>query len=209
MEPSARQALEQRIRELCMRGETGLAVQAALEGYGPEFMRLMGSILHDREQAREAYSSLAESLLTALPAFRWDCSFRTWAYQVARHVAYRMIASPAAREQPASLGVLRDEAQPEPSLPKPWLQSSVKERFRVLREQLSPHERTLLELRVDRRMSWHDVARAISGPDEFPSREALDRKAAVLRQQFRRIKERLKELARQAEMLSSEEQAPL
>jgi RNA polymerase sigma-70 factor (ECF subfamily) len=209
MESGARQILEQQIRELCRRGETGHAVQVALEGYGPEFMRLLGSILQEREQTRDAYSSLAESLLKDLPAFRWDCSFRTWAYQVARHIAYRMISSPAARELPVSLGAFRDEVQPEQSSRKPWLQSTVKERFRELREQLSPHERTILELRVDQRMSWHDVARTMAGPEEELSSAALERKAAVLRQQFQRIKVRLRELAREAAMFSSGAQAPL
>lgn len=209
MEPGARQELEQRIRELSRRGETGLAVQAALEGYGPEFMRLIGSILRDREQTRDAYNSLVASLLAALPAFRWDCSFRTWAYQVARHVAYRMAASPAARELPMSIGAFVDEPQPEQSEPKPWLQSTVKERFRTLRERLSPHEQAILALRVDQRMSWQNVAQAMAGPQETLSRAELDRKAAVLRQQFQRIKVRLRELALEAEMFSSGEQVSL
>ena len=211
MESGERQQLEQRIRGFCLRGETGHAVQAALEGYGPEFMRLLGSILHDREQTRDAYSSLTEQLLVDLPSFRWDCSFRTWAYQVARHIAYRMIASPAARELPVSVGAFRDEVQPEQSLTKPWLQSTVKARFRELRAQLSPHEQAILTLRVDQRMSWHEVARAMAGPEEALSPAALDRKSAVLRQQFQRVKERLRELAREAEMLTSGrgEQAPL
>ncbi|WP_375765877.1 sigma-70 family RNA polymerase sigma factor [Archangium gephyra] len=209
MEASARQKLEQRIHELCTRGETGHAVQVALEGYGPEFMRLLGSILHDREQARDAYSTFTENLLMDLPRFRWDCSFRSWAYQVARHVAYRIATSPAARELPVSLGAFRDQVQPEPSQPKPWMRSTLKERFRELREQLTPHEKRILSLRVDERMSWHDVARAIAGPDEVLTREALDRKSAVLRQQFKRIKTRLRELAQQAEMLSSEEHPSL
>ncbi|WP_224364564.1 RNA polymerase sigma factor [Hyalangium versicolor] len=209
MEPSARQELEQRIHDCCKRGDTGSAVQVALEGYGPEFMRLLGSILHDREQTRDAYSILTENLLRDLPTFRWECSFRTWAYQVARHIAYRMASSQAAREEPVSLGALRDEAQPERSLAKPWLQSNVKARFRELREQLSPHEQTILLLRVDQRLSWYDVARSMSNPEEVLSQEALERKAAVLRQQFQRIKARLRELARQAEMLSSGENASL
>ncbi|WP_309890273.1 sigma-70 family RNA polymerase sigma factor [Archangium sp.] len=211
MESGARQQLEQRIREFCLRGETGHAVQTALEGYGPEFMRLLGSILHDREQARDAYSALTEHLLMDLPTFRWDCSFRTWAYQVARHIAYRMIASPAARKLPVSLGALRDEAHRERSLTKPWLQSTVKARFRELREQLSPHEQAILAFRLDQRMSWQEVARAMAGPEDVLSPGALDRRAAVLRQQFQRIKERLRELAREAEMFSSGsgDQAPL
>lgn len=205
MEPSVRQALEHRIRDCCQRGDIGQAVATALEGYGPEFMRLLNSILHDRERARDAYSAFSERLLIDLPTFRWDCSFRTWAYQVARHIAYRMISSPTAREQPVSHGAFRQEAQPERSRTSPWIQTTVKARFRLLREQLTPHEQAILLLRVDRRLSWLEVARAMATPGEELTSGALNRKAAVLRQQFQRIKDRLRELAWEAELLSSQE----
>ncbi|MCY1076526.1 RNA polymerase sigma factor [Archangium lansingense] len=208
MDSSARQVLEQRIRECCQRGDIEQAVKMALEGYGPEFLRLLGSILHDRELARDAYGAFSERLLLDLPDFRWECSFRTWAYQVARHIGYRMAASSAAREEPVSHGALQGEVQPERSQTSPWLQTTVKARFRALREQLTPHEQTILMLRLDRRMSWHDVARNLASPDEALSPGELNRRAAVLRQQFQRIKEHLRELAREAELFSSQTPAP-
>jgi RNA polymerase sigma-70 factor, ECF subfamily len=208
MESSARQALEQRIQECCLRGDIEQAVKIALEGYGPEFLRLLGSILHDRELARDAYGVFSERLLLDLPDFRWECSFRTWAYQVARHVGYRMANASAARELPVSHGAFHDEVQPERSQTSPWLQTTVKARFRALREQLTPHEQTLLMLRVDRRMSWLDVARAMATSDEERTSGALNRRAAVLRQQFQRVKERLRELAQEAELFSSHPSGP-
>ncbi|HYO70232.1 MAG TPA: sigma-70 family RNA polymerase sigma factor [Archangium sp.] len=203
MESSARQVLEQRIHECCQRGDIEQAVKIALEGYGPEFLRLLGSILHDRELARDAYGAFSERLLLDLPDFRWECSFRTWAYQVARHVGYRMAHASAARELPVGPGAFYDEVQPERSQTSPWLQTTVKARFRALREQLTPHEQTILMLRVDGRMSWLDVARAMATSDEERTPGALTRRAAVLRQQFQRIKDRLRELAREAELFSS------
>ena len=205
MEPSARKAQEQRIRELCQHGEVARGVELALETYGPEFMRLLGSILRDPERTRDAFNDFGERLMTDLPSFRWDCSFRTWAYQVARHIAYRMVASPVRREQPLSQGVFSREAQPDRTWTHPWLQTSVKQRFRALREHLTPHEQALLRLRVDQRLSWFDVARELAGPDEVLTPAVLQRRAAVLRQQFQRIKERLRELAREEALLSSQE----
>ena len=204
MQAEQREALEQRIREFCLRGDVGRAVEEALAGYGPEFMRLLASLLRDAERAREAYAIFSETLLMDLPSFRWESSFRTWAHRVARNVAYRFAASPAGREVPVSQGAFAQQVHHEWSRTHPWLRTDIKERFRALRSQLEPREQLLLELRVDRRMSWTDVAKQLAEPDEPMTSEALARRAAVLRQQFQRIKARLRALAREAELVSRE-----
>ncbi|MCP3144102.1 RNA polymerase sigma factor [Pyxidicoccus xibeiensis] len=201
--PGEREVLEQRIRHACARGEVGEAVALALEGYGPEIHRLLESILRDLDRARDAYCDFSESLLRDLPAFRWESSFRTWAYCVARNVAYRLAASSSRRDGQESLRVVEELPHAERSRTNPWLRSSVKERFRGLREQLAPHERTILELRVDLRLSWLDIARRLAPPGGPPTPEALHRKSAVLRQQFRSLKQRLRELADEERLLST------
>ncbi len=208
MQPEERETREQRIHELCEQGDVGRAVEEALAGYGAEFMRLLGSLLNDRERAREAYGILSETLLMDLPGFRWESSFRTWAHRVARNVAYRMATSPAGREVPVSHGAFEQQVHREWSRTRPWLRTDIKERVRALRSQLEPSEQLLLELRIDRRMSWTDVARHLSGPDEPMTSDALARRSAVLRQQFQRIKARLRALAREAELLSRESSHP-
>jgi RNA polymerase sigma-70 factor (ECF subfamily) len=204
MQPEEREVLEQRIHELCERGDVGRAVEAALGGYGPELMRLFVSLLKDMERAREAYGIFSEALLMDLAGFRWESSFRTWAHRVARNVAYRMATAPAGRELPVSQGALEQHVHHDWSRTRPWLRTDIKERIRALRSQLEPYEQTLLELRIDQRMSWTDVARRLSGPGEPVTPEALARRSAVLRQQFQRIKARLRALAREAELLSRE-----
>ncbi|QSQ23441.1 sigma-70 family RNA polymerase sigma factor [Pyxidicoccus parkwayensis] len=204
MQADARDALEQRIHQHCQEGDVGRAVEEALAGYGAELMRLLGSLLKDRERAREAYAIFSETLLMDLPSFRWESSFRTWAHRVARNVAYRMAAAPSGREVPVSHGAFDHHAHQDWSRTRPWLRTDVKERIRALRSQLEPYEQTLLELRIDRRMSWTDVAKRLADPDEAMSSEALARKSAVLRQQFQRIKARLRALAREAELISRE-----
>jgi RNA polymerase sigma-70 factor (ECF subfamily) len=167
-------------------------------------MRLMASLLEDKEKAREASAIFSETLLLDLPAFRWESSFRTWARRVARNVAYRMAAAPSRREVPVSQGAFDQQPHHEWSRTRPWLRTDVKDRVRALRAQLEPYEQTLLQLRIDQRMSWTDVARRLSEPGESLTSEALARRAAVLRQQFQRIKVRLRALAREAELLSRE-----
>jgi len=203
MRPRERESLERLLRELCERGELGRVVELALAAYEPELLRLLGSILRDPERTREAFSDVSEHLLRSLPSFRWESSLRTWVYRLARNIGYRHATAPARRELPVSRGAFLHEVQPERSQTNPWLQTLVKERFRLLREQLTRHEQTLLLLRVDQQLSWLEVARALSAPDEDLTAEALSRKAAVLRQQFQRIKVRLRELAQEEELLSA------
>lgn len=203
MQPREREALEQRVHDLCRDGDVGGAVEAAVAGYGPELLRLMGAILKDPERTREAFSDFCEVLLKDLPDFRWQSSLRTWAYQVARHLAYRHAAANNWREVPVSRDAFAQEAHRGRSQTQPWLRTTIKERFRRLRSRLGPYEQTLLALRVDRRLSWEEVARELAPSSERMSQEELRRRAAVLRQQFQRIKARLRELAEEEQLLST------
>jgi RNA polymerase sigma-70 factor (ECF subfamily) len=68
--------------------------------------------------------------------------------------------------------------------------TEVKERVRRLREALPTADRMLLILRVDREMSWRDLARVVLG--EGPSAVELEREAVRLRKRFQLVKERLR-----------------
>jgi RNA polymerase sigma-70 factor (ECF subfamily) len=193
MEPNSRARLEEQIRELCARGEIHEAVVVVLRGYGSELKEFMRSQLPNPEWAQEAFSAFCESLLKDLPAFRWESSFRYWAYRVARHVCYRVSAS-ARREVPVSRGAFDQAAQRERSGTQPWQRTELKDRFRVLREQLDPVDQRLLVLRIDRQLAWTDIAREMISTGEPPTPEVLDRKATALRQRFKRLKARLREL---------------
>jgi len=193
MGTDSRAQLEEQIRELCERGEIGDAVVVALRGYGPELMEFMRSQLPNSEWAQEAFSAFCESLLKDLPAFRWECSFRSWAYRVARHVCYR-VGTTSRREVPVSRGAFDQAPQRERSGTQPWQRTELKDRFRALRERLDPIDQRLLELRIDRCLAWTDIARELSAPGEPLTPEVLGRKATALRQRFQRLKARLREL---------------
>jgi RNA polymerase sigma-70 factor, ECF subfamily len=77
----------------------------------------------------------------------------------------------------------------------------VKSEFTRLREMLDAEDRMLLTLRVDRQMHWQDVARVMSGPEVHLTPAALQKKASALRQQFQRVKGRLRYLAEQRGIL--------
>ncbi|MCY1082941.1 RNA polymerase sigma factor [Archangium lansingense] len=202
MQLEEREKLEQEIRALSKQGDLAGAVERALEGYGQEIMRLMASVLHDYERSRDAFSLFSENLLRGLSGFRWESSFRTWAYRLARNACYQVMHAPAGREQPMTTSRLPDEAIKMRSETRPWQRTSVKERFRALRESLDPQERMLLLLRVDQRLSWDEVARVMSEGEEELTDAALKRKAAALRQQFQRIKSHLRSLAEEEGLIS-------
>ncbi len=58
-----------------------------------------------------------------------------------------------------------------------------------------PDDQTLLMLRIDRGLSWRDLALAISSEEGASSDEAISINAARLRKRFEQIKQRLRELA--------------
>jgi len=196
MHADERERLEREIQELSRGGDVAGAVERALQGYGQEILRLMTAMLHDTDRGRDAFGVFSENLLRGLPGFRWESSFRTWAYRLARNACVQVLRAPALRrEQPMSLSAIPEQPFAARSDTRPWQRTSVKERFRALRESLEPQERLLLSLRVDQRLSWEEVARVMAEGEETPRAGELKRRAAALRQQFQRVKEHLRTLA--------------
>ena len=103
----------------------------------------------------------------------------------------------------AGLGGADNIVEIEPCITR--LRTEVKEGFRALREQLSPHDRMLLQLKVEQDLPWTDVAEILWDEPAPPTREALEKRAASLRQQFKRLKERLKALAIESGLINPEE----
>ena len=203
--PNERQQLEQEVRALCEREDIGGAVERTLQGYGREILRLMHSVMHQPDAARDAFSLFSENLFKGLPKFRWESSLRTWSYRLARNACYQVMHAPSAREQPMSLSALPEQELHPRTETHPWQRTSVKERFRQLREQLKPEERMLLMLRVDQRLSWAEIARVMAEAEEGAGSEPVARRAAALRQQFQRLKTHLRELAVKEGLLSPED----
>ncbi|WP_244237400.1 RNA polymerase sigma factor [Corallococcus llansteffanensis] len=195
MQIEERRRLEDDLQALCARGEYNRAVEQALIAYGPELRRLMGAVLRDEAQAQEAFSLFCECLLKGLPEFRWESSFRTWSQRIARNVCFKLLNAPAVRHRHVSLSAISARSAPRRSTTRPWQRSTVKDRFRALCERLDPEQQKLLVLRVDQKLSWPEVVRAMSDSDESMTSEQQARRATALRQQFQRLKAQLRALA--------------
>jgi RNA polymerase sigma-70 factor (ECF subfamily) len=200
-------ALEAGIKEKWEAGDLQGAATEALRGYGLELLSYLVAITRDESEASEVYSAFCEAMWSGLPDFHWQCTFRTWAYVLARHALFRRHRDPfrnAGRAVPLSRAPevfkIADDVRSRTLI---FLRSEVKDRVALLREQLEPDDQSLIILRINRRLSWDEIARIMYEEETEPSAQQLRRKAAALRKQFQRAKERLRRLVEQDRILES------
>lgn len=187
--------LEDELGALVRAKQFDRAATQALESYGPELYGFLVSYVGNEADAADVFSQVGEDLWKGLPSFGLGCSLRTWLYVLARHAAARYRRSPWNRRTGDSrIDSLVDIAR---SRTQPWLRTDVKDRFRALRDALDPDDRSLLVLRVDRGLSWEEVARVTLGA-ESPEPDVLSRETDRLRKRYQLLKDDLRKRAREA-----------
>jgi RNA polymerase sigma-70 factor (ECF subfamily) len=200
MEADDRARLEETIEAHCKSERFGDAVTIAVRGFGPEVLGYLAAMSRNEVDANDAFSLFCEDLWRGLPKFRWQSSFRTWAYTLARHALYRLARDPERRHPKVAISgspQLAELAVHIRTTTMLALKSEPRTKVARLREQLEPDDRTLLILRIDRKLSWQDIARVMA---DAPLEDAdLVRAAATLRKRFERVKERLRKLAAETE----------
>ena len=205
MDAAAREALEAELRRACEDEALREAATLAIRGYGPEILGYLAALTRNDADAAEVFSSFCENLWRGLPGFRWASSFRTWAYTLARHALSRYGRDPhrrAGRHVALSeVSEVLEIVEQVRSTTLVHLRTEVKNEFAVLRDKLEPDDRTLLVLRVDRQLSWTEIAHVMWSEAGEPDEAGLKRTAAALRKRFERAKERLRRLARDANLL--------
>jgi RNA polymerase sigma-70 factor (ECF subfamily) len=208
MPSEQREELEREIRALWERGELQGAAAAAVRGYGPEIYGFLVAFHRQKDDASEVFAAFTERLWRGLPGFEWQCSFRTWAYAIARNTSltYRR----QARRRAEIYGPLPEGSQlsaleqPPRSETASYLKTQRQTRMAALRESLPREDQELLVLRVDRKLAWRDLARVLlhAGDGSSPNDEVLEREAARLRKRFQLLKEQLYELGRREGLIS-------
>ena len=181
-------------------GDLRAAATAAVEEYGPEVLGFLVTFLRDEQDASEVFSQACEDLWAGLARFEGRASLRTWFYVLARHAAARFRRSPHRHpERRLALCEISDIAEQVRSQTLPHLRSAIKDRFALIRDALAEDDRALLVLRVDRELSWTDIARVFLAEDD--SDQALARESARLRKRFQLIKDEIRKRAREAGLL--------
>ncbi len=185
-----RQALEAPLRAAAETGNWERAVTDALRLYGTELLSFLQAVAKNDDLAADAFAELSEDLWRGLPSFRWQSSLRSWLYTLARNALNQLRRDPRRRaERNIPLSVAPEVEDVLRTATREIQRTEVKDAFRELREQLDPEEHELLLLRLDRELSWKEIARIVGGDADVDSR------AATLRKRFERAKERLKKLA--------------
>jgi len=195
--PPAAPDPEAELRELHAAERYGETATLVLERYGRELMTYLVAIARSETDAAEAFSQFTEDLWRGLPRFRWQSMARTWCYTLARNALFRVRRTARRRGGPA-IGLsdapeVARAAEQVRTATITYLRTQVKDEVAALRERLSPDDQAILILRIDRKLSWLDVARALADEDE-PSDAELSRRSATLRKRFGRIKSDLKQL---------------
>ncbi len=193
------------IREAWDRGDFDRAVEIVITRLGPQLLGYISAITREHGHDREIFSILAEDLWRGLPRFEWRSTVRAWAFKLARNARARFLIDHSRRARtevlvgPAWLTALVQQTRsPTP----PHLRTDVKDRFRDLRGRLDEEEQMLLMLRIDRKMSWSELAVAL---DEVRADESTTTASARLRQRFAVLKQKLRTFAEHEGLLSEHE----
>lgn len=202
--PRDQTTLERRIRRHHERSELKEAATAAIEGFGPEILGFLVAVVRDKALAGEVFAQFCEELWSRLAAFHWKASFRPWLYGLAWMAWQRLRREPhfrktislpeepeitAAEERVRTVELARSE-------------SALDEGVARLRQSLDPEDQALLILRIDRRMSWEEIATVMISSEEARDVAALGRKAAFVQKRFSLVTANLKQLAREKQLFT-------
>lgn len=196
-------AVELRLQQLIHARSFAPAAASIIQSYGAELHGFLVHLMGSEADAAEVFSQTAEDLWRGLPSFGLRCSVRTWLYVLGRHAAGRFRRAPWQRAGHTGEDQLDAVVAEVRTRTQPWQRTDVKDRWRTLRESLDEDARTLLVLRLDRGLSWGEVALVTLGSEE-PDPAALARETARLRKRFQLLKDELRTRAREAGLLDEQ-----
>jgi RNA polymerase sigma-70 factor (ECF subfamily) len=202
--PEEQKRVEQQIRTRLDARQLEEAAQGALTAYGPEILGYLVRVMGNEDEAAEVYAQWCEDLWRGLQRFEGKSLFRTWAYHLARNARNRFWKDPYRR---MGRRLETGEAAKIQALARSttliYKRTEIKDQLAAIRQELAPDERELLILRVDRRMSWTEIAQVLA-EGETPADEELRVKAAALRQRFKRLHVRLRKLFQERGLIEEE-----
>jgi len=202
-----RTAIETLIRAAWDAGDHERAAALAIEHYGPELLGFLINLTRDSDVADELFGQFSESFWRSWQRFEWRCSVRTWAYKLVRRTATRQLKHDRQHKEVAvPLGsVLSLAVERVRTATMAYQRTNVKDRFQELRAQLPDDDQALLILRVDRDLSWLELAEIMLGAEHDPGADQLKTEAARLRKRFQLAKARLRELVEEAGLLDADD----
>jgi RNA polymerase sigma-70 factor (ECF subfamily) len=194
-------SVDEAIRRAWEGSDFNRATTLTLERYGPEIFGWVFGIVRDEDDASDVFSTFAEQLWSGFSTFGWRCSIRTWGYAIARRATLMHLRTDGRRQRRVQPLSTSDDVSAMAVRVRTSTLSMLRtdnlDAIARLRDQLPPEDRMLLVLRVDRDLSWDELAR-IFLDDSAPDPASLKRESARLRKRFQIVRGRLLEMAREA-----------
>ncbi len=148
---------------------------------GARVLGYLAAVLRDEASAGDVFSMFCEDRWRGMPGFRRECSVRAWAYRIAWHAALRHLRDPYRKHtRGLATGEVEKLAASLRTTTAMHLRPAARGALVELRALLDPEDQTLLILRVDRDLSWTEIARVLGDSE------------ATLRKRFERLKARLR-----------------
>lgn len=191
------------IRKRCDAGDVAGAVNEALLVLGPEIYGYLVAVHKDEDDAGDAFARMSERIWRGLPRFQWECSLRTWAYRIARSASVDVFRGKGAigrRAVPLSdcpeVAAMAERVRTDTAA---YLRTGPREAIAELRRSLPEQDQTLLILRLDKKLSFLDIARVFA--EDGTETAVLTRESARLRKRFQLARQRLLDLGRRHGLL--------
>jgi RNA polymerase sigma-70 factor (ECF subfamily) len=187
---------EARSQALVQAGELTQATTLILRELGPEILGFLSEVLGD-DDGDEVFSGFCIRLWRSFSGFSGRCSIRSWAYVLARHEIGRFQRGQHyGDDRRVALSELPDVIEAERTSTRSTRVVDRNRTLTKLRDELPAEDRALLILRVDRQLSWDEIALAFADNPESFSDQDRKREAARLRKRFQLAKRHLFERAR-------------
>jgi RNA polymerase sigma-70 factor (ECF subfamily) len=185
---------EERIAELLAAGDSRAAAEAVIRGYGPEILGYLTRVLRSADDAADALSFWAEDVWRGMGTFQGRSSVRVWSYRVAANSAARVAGEAWKRRRERMRTTMASRIAADVRSTTATSRDREAGELDRLRHSLSEEELQLLVLRVDRRLSWREVA-------EVLAREGDPVDEMAVRKRFERLKAKLGKLAKEKGLL--------
>ncbi len=174
--------VEVSLRALINARDLERAASVALRAYGSEILGYLTNVMNDPVAASEVFSQFAEDFWRGLASFEPRAKVRTWAFYIARAARARYYKDPYRKRRKRLLTKELELLLVATTNAYFASQTSPEDRVERVRQQLTPNDREIITLRVDREMTWDEVA-LVTGLTP-----------ATARKRFQRAKDRIRKI---------------
>lgn len=175
--------LDARVGQLLRDQRSDQACDLVLRELGPGLRGYLDVVVRHPADAEEAWARATVDVWRALPTFRGQSALKTYVYRIGWHAALKVLRDPYRRRRRSwsQAGELETRGRSQTAA---YLRSDVRIEVQAARTLLTPVEQALLTLRIDRGMSWEEVA------------ASLGTRAPAARKRFERVKAKLRGVVR-------------